>query len=35
MTNIQQAVYKNAPLAPWLLEAHSPFGSRLPPAREH
>jgi 5-methylthioadenosine/S-adenosylhomocysteine deaminase len=31
----QQAVYKNAPLEPWLLEAHSPFGSRLPTAREH
>ena len=31
----QQAVYKNAPLEPWLLEAHSPFGSRLPTEREH
>ncbi|MDA0261741.1 MAG: amidohydrolase family protein [Proteobacteria bacterium] len=31
----QQAVYKNAPLEPWLLEAHSPFGARLPTSREH
>ena len=31
----QQAVYKNAPLEPWLLEGHSPFGSRLPTTREH
>ena len=30
----QQAVYDNAPLEPWLLEAHSPFGSRLLSPRE-
>ena len=30
----QQAVYDNAPLEPWLLEAHSPFGSRLLGPRE-